>query len=91
MSGDGRRTGIYLPDDDGVPMTKVERFLDRREESGYFLADASGRVPVPPELAQVIRTAVTIFQDYDAVEVLPKSRTLAAEAAVDKGQDPITP
>lgn len=59
--------GTYLPGEDPVPMAEVERFLEQEGESGFFLVGAAGRVPVPPELASVLREAVDFFRYNQAV------------------------
>lgn len=76
--------GTYLPGEDRVQIADVERFLEQQGDSGFFLVGAAGRVPVPPELAALIREAVDIFRYDQAVSVasLPLLLTVGQAAPI---------
>lgn len=76
--------GIVLPDDDLVPIAEVQRFLEQQGESGCFLVGAGGRVPVPPELAEVIRQAVDTFRYNQAVDMTSLPLTVTVDQAAPK-------
>lgn len=61
--------GTYLPGDDTEVVADLERFLDEQGDTGFFLVGGAGRVSVPSELAEVIRTAVATFRSHRAVDM----------------------
>lgn len=73
--------GTYLPGEDRVQIAAVERFLKQQGDSGFFLVGASGRVPVPAELADVLREVVDIFRYDQAVSVASLPLLLTVDRA----------
>lgn len=75
--------GVFLPGEDRQPIRDVAAFLERHGESGYVLADpdSGDLVRVPPDLAQVIRTAVETLGSQQAVDMTSLPLTLTVEMA----------